>query len=350
MSKWNELPPLTLASALLTFATKASPTFTGVVSIADGAVGTPSLAFASDPNTGLFSGGADVLGLQAGGVFIANAALVGANRVFTIGDGVGVAQYIVNGAAGSVRDAIWQTNGSARFIMRVDSTAEGGANAGSDWTLLARSDAGSAVATAMAIKRSTGNVGFGVSPANIQARVHIAGSADIVQQIVRGFSTQTSDIWQVQRSSGNAVIAAISNAGLITHTYIDAGTNAVVNAAIIDYESSGTPAANYGVALVLEGKTNGGTSRLYSRTRSYLTTAANASYATLTVLSAYDSTGERDVIGIGANGSAALLGFYNIATAPIAKPTVTGSRGANAALTSLLTQLAALGLITDSSS
>jgi hypothetical protein len=45
-------------------------------------------------------------------------------------------------------------------------------------------------------------------------------------------------------------------------------------------------------------------------------------------------------------GSAA-IGFYG--TAPIAKPTVTGSAGGNAALASLLTQLAALGLITDSS-
>lgn len=40
-------------------------------------------------------------------------------------------------------------------------------------------------------------------------------------------------------------------------------------------------------------------------------------------------------------------GFNN--TAPIAKPTVTGSRGANAALTSLLTALANYGLLTDSS-
>ncbi len=37
-------------------------------------------------------------------------------------------------------------------------------------------------------------------------------------------------------------------------------------------------------------------------------------------------------------------------TAPVAKPTVTGSRGANAALASLLTALASQGLITDSSS
>lgn len=38
-------------------------------------------------------------------------------------------------------------------------------------------------------------------------------------------------------------------------------------------------------------------------------------------------------------------GFYG--TPPKSKPTVTGSRGANAALTSLLTQLAQLGLIND---
>lgn len=40
------------------------------------------------------------------------------------------------------------------------------------------------------------------------------------------------------------------------------------------------------------------------------------------------------------------LGFFN--TAPIAKPTVSGSRGGNPALQSLLTAMASLGLITDS--
>jgi hypothetical protein len=40
------------------------------------------------------------------------------------------------------------------------------------------------------------------------------------------------------------------------------------------------------------------------------------------------------------------VGFYG--TTPISKPTITGSRGGNAALANLLTQLAALGLITDS--
>jgi hypothetical protein len=40
------------------------------------------------------------------------------------------------------------------------------------------------------------------------------------------------------------------------------------------------------------------------------------------------------------------LGFYN--TTPVSKPTVSGSRGGNAALASLCTALANLGLITDS--
>lgn len=48
------------------------------------------------------------------------------------------------------------------------------------------------------------------------------------------------------------------------------------------------------------------------------------------------------------NAGAPLVGFYG--TNPAAKPTVSGSRGANAALASLLTGLAGLGLITDSSS
>lgn len=42
------------------------------------------------------------------------------------------------------------------------------------------------------------------------------------------------------------------------------------------------------------------------------------------------------------------MGFYG--STPVAKPSATGSRGGNAALASLLTQLASLGLITDSTS
>jgi hypothetical protein len=48
----------------------------------------------------------------------------------------------------------------------------------------------------------------------------------------------------------------------------------------------------------------------------------------------------------GSDNGGAKLGFFG--TAPQAKPTVTGSRGSNAALTNLLTVLANFGLLTDS--
>lgn len=62
------------------------------------------------------------------------------------------------------------------------------------------------------------------------------------------------------------------------------------------------------------------------------------------------TTGGNSVFDAGTDGSfrhlSSKIGFFGAATA--VKPTVTGSRGGNAALASLLTALAGLGLITDS--
>lgn len=68
------------------------------------------------------------------------------------------------------------------------------------------------------------------------------------------------------------------------------------------------------------------------------------------------TTGDIVARGIGLSGNLYLggtlahqgssLGFYN--ASPVSKPTITGSRGDGTALASLLTQLASLGLITDS--
>jgi hypothetical protein len=72
----------------------------------------------------------------------------------------------------------------------------------------------------------------------------------------------------------------------------------------------------------------------------------DASRTARLVLRAWDWLAAREGLRIEANGTAALIGFYGAAAQ--AKQTVTGSRGGNAALASLLTALAALGLITDS--
>lgn len=64
------------------------------------------------------------------------------------------------------------------------------------------------------------------------------------------------------------------------------------------------------------------------------------------VWSVYD-TAAREYLRGEASGSAPMIGF--LGAAAVARPTVTGSRGGNAALASALTALANLGLITDSS-
>lgn len=67
--------------------------------------------------------------------------------------------------------------------------------------------------------------------------------------------------------------------------------------------------------------------------------------------SGVDTSLERSAAGtLRVNGALTIttnVGFYN--TAPVAKPAVTGSRGGNAALASLLTALASQGLVTNSS-
>ena len=69
---------------------------------------------------------------------------------------------------------------------------------------------------------------------------------------------------------------------------------------------------------------------------------------------AFNVTGYTTLAGAQANGDFTVfgalsaqgnVGFYG--ATPASKPTVTGSRGGNAALASLLTKLASLGLITD---
>ncbi len=58
--------------------------------------------------------------------------------------------------------------------------------------------------------------------------------------------------------------------------------------------------------------------------------------------------GLQTALRAGASGGNPTIGF--LGAAPVTRPAVTGSRGGNAALASLLTQLASLGLITDSTS
>lgn len=67
--------------------------------------------------------------------------------------------------------------------------------------------------------------------------------------------------------------------------------------------------------------------------------------ATDTQAAAAQETADGTLVG---RNSSSKVGFYG--TTPVVKPTVTGSKGSNAALTSLIAALVAQGLITDTTS
>lgn len=64
----------------------------------------------------------------------------------------------VSGAAGFAKGFVFNTGGVSRWIFQADSTAESGSNAGSPFTLYARTDAGAAIDTPINIIRAAGGL------------------------------------------------------------------------------------------------------------------------------------------------------------------------------------------------
>lgn len=121
-------------------------------------------------------------------------------------------------------------------------------------------------------------------------------------------------------NSAGQILGLTKSAGTLVGN--DSGTNAVLNALVVGHNSSGTPTTGFGTAILWTGKDSTTNDVNMSRLRTYWNVATHASRAAYAVLSAYD-TAERDVIGIGASGSAGLLGFYGVATSPVAQPAST---------------------------
>jgi hypothetical protein len=141
---------------------------------------------------------------------------------------------------------------------------------------------------------------------------------------------------------GGAELAAAQ-----TTTVTDAGTTNQATVATFLHATSGTPGVGFGSTMALQAHSSTNTVRNQAALLPLWVTATDASRKARASLYVYD-TAAREAIRMEGTGTAAAIGF--LGAAAIARPTVTGSRGGNAALASLLTQLASLGLITDSSS
>lgn len=122
-------------------------------------------------------------------------------------------------------------------------------------------------------------------------------------------------------------------------------TNSVQGMLYLGHASSNTPAAGFGGRLRfgLESSTTADREALDLDVT--WATATDASRAARAVFNLYDFGAARECLRLEASGSAPMIGFLGAAAS--ARISVTGSRGGNAALASLLSALATFGLITD---
>ncbi len=98
--------------------------------------------------------------------------------------------------------------------------------------------------------------------------------------------------------------------------------------------------------FVFAGQSSTSTARNRGYLRSEFAISTDASYTGRLRLTAQDFAGEREGLRLEADGTNPRIGF--LGSSAIAKPAITGDRKGNAALASILTQLANYGLITNS--
>lgn len=162
----------------------------------------------------------------------------------------------------------------------------------------------------------------------------IQSSGDFTGFVVKKRAGQTTDVWQIQDDTG-VVWFSEASTGVITST-----RQIVVNnsSGLQVQDGSGNEVAVFSANNGFRVKTTGNAAWMNLGTDG----------AATPVLDVFDAASALKV-RIDGNGYTKLdrVGFQG--TSPIAKPTVSGSKGANAALGSLLTALASYGLITDSS-
>jgi hypothetical protein len=166
-----------------------------------------------------------------------------------------------------------------------------------------------------------------------------------------GASSSISAITDTFAITGNmslsgAITTALTVNDTISSSTTDTGTANLATALNMDHLTSNTPAAGFGTAVSFRGHSSTNTLRNQAQIYGDWSVATDGSRQGRLRLNANDSVGARTGLNIIANGSAVQLGFYG--ATPVSKPTITGAKGGNAALTSLLTALANEGLITDS--
>jgi hypothetical protein len=255
------------------------------------------------------------------------------------------------------------TNGATgiRWAFGVDNAAEGGSDAGSNFFLEAYGDAGSSapVGYPIRITRATMATTF-AGPVQMSSTLGVTGATTFSAPVTLPAGSTGPFLPTGGGSlSGNLTVSSgglnVSNGGQFTANNPTHQFGAIANASLtillvgasggarvlnIYSNSNAGPGLRWqlGTDAVAEGGSNAGTNFVlgaYSDTGGAIGTALSIARANMQATFAGP---------VRMNGT---VGFYN--TAPIAKPTAGGAWAGNTAGKALSTALAALGLITDTS-
>lgn len=120
-------------------------------------------------------------------------------------------------------------------------------------------------------------------------------------------SVDSTEIMYLQ-NAGNVGIGTTAPAVRLDVMVLDSSTSAVLDIFAVRHRSSNTPAVGFGVALVLYLNSSTTADQNACRIYAVWSEATHATRKAQVVFTAYD-TSEREAIRIGANGSAATIGF-----------------------------------------
>lgn len=195
---------------------------------------------------------------------------------------------------------------------------------------------------------TTGNTGAGYTPAvhDINGALH-SGTLGVPKGGT-GLTSLTSG--GIPYATGTTTLATSTglmyNSGLLSSILSDAGTNAITDVFSATHNTSGTPVTGFGASFLIKLQSSTTPSQEAGRLRFAWSTATHASRAVKGSLTAYYTSTERECIAWEANSSAPLVGF--LGATPVIRQVISGNNGGIAGFTALLTGLANLGLITDS--
>jgi hypothetical protein len=148
----------------------------------DGAVGTPSIGFSSDTDTGIYRIGANQIGFSTGGAQRLSISTGSVTSSLNLNISKSNPEIAIDPPSVSERLFAFKTNGSARWAIRCRNVAESGGNTGSPLSLARHDDTGALLGWGFTVNRDTGHWIFnGLAPL-ADTTVRIVTKTDVASE------------------------------------------------------------------------------------------------------------------------------------------------------------------------